>query len=240
MNAIVGRELAACAAAAILHPFGWLLRARRTARRRELRTVVLVHGFLANGACFTAMRAYLRLVGVERTLAFQFKVTDSVESAAIGLKQFLKDNVRGGRIDLVCHSLGGLVASCYLAELGGARRVDRCITLGTPHRGTYNAYWLAGRMGRDLRPGSALLERLRAARAAVRSVKFTTITADSDNIILPRAVPGPGKTIRMKGIGHTGLLFSPAVFRIVAAKLNTPIVRRGSQACASALPKSAS
>jgi pimeloyl-ACP methyl ester carboxylesterase len=223
---VIGREIAACVAAVILHPFGRLLRARRTPRRAGTRTVVFVHGYLANGACFSALRAYLRATGVRPTLAYGFKPTDSVEAAAIGLKAFLKRHVRGGRIDLVCHSLGGLVALSYLAELGGARRVDRCIALGTPYRGTYNAYWLAARMGRDLRPGSPLLRRLQRSSRAARRVVFTSIVAESDAIVIPRIFAAAGRTVRVPGVGHTGLLFSPAAFRGVAAALECPLPRR--------------
>lgn len=215
----IGREAAAIVAAVLLHPFGWLSGKRRTERRGNQRTVVFVHGYLANGACFTALRAYLRLVGHRSFLAYDYGRTDSVESAAIGLKSFLKRHVRGGRIDLVCHSLGGLVAASYLGELGGARRVDRCVTLGTPFRGTYNAYWLTGRMARDLRPGSAMLKRLARARRATKGVRMTAIVAESDNIVIPRVLAAARRTVRVKGVGHTGMLFSPTVFRQVAAAL---------------------
>lgn len=212
---VVQREIAAVAVSVLLHPFGWLARRRRTARRPDLRTVVFVHGFLANGSCFTALKAFLRLAGHRSFLTYNYSPSDSVEAAAIGLKAFLKENVRGGRIDLVCHSLGGLIAASYLSELGGARRVDRCVTLGTPYRGTYNAYWLAGRMGKDLRPGSLMLRRLARARQGIRGVRVTAIVAEADNIVIPRRFAATRRTFRVPGIGHSGLLFSPTVFRLV-------------------------
>lgn len=217
---IVGREALAIAAAAVLYPFGLRHSRRRTPRQAEQRTVVLVHGYLANKSCFTALRTYLRLGGHRQVLAYGYRASDSVESAAVGLKAFLRKHVRGGRIDLVCHSLGGLVALSYLAELGGARRVDRCITLGTPHQGTYNAYWITGRMARDLRPDSLMIKRLNAARAATGSVAFTAIVGASDNIILPRVFAAQQTdTIVIRGVGHTGMLFSPSVFRAVSDRL---------------------
>jgi hypothetical protein len=68
--------------------------------------------------------------------------------------------------------LGGLVARVYLQQLGGARRVDHCITLATPHQGTYNSYWVASRVGRDLRPGVK-----RARCASYRSSRAPTISS---------------------------------------------------------------
>ena len=127
--------------------------------------------------------------------------------------------MRGGRIDLVCHSLGGVVARSWLQELGGARRVDRCITLSSPHRGTYGAYWVASRIGRELRPDSPIIQRLEATRAAAERVKFTSIVAGSDNIVFPRVFAAHEELIHVPDIGHVGMLFSPRVLRAVADRL---------------------
>src|SRR5262245_49151713 len=130
---LIGREVLAFLASSLLYPFGLPATKKRRPRRADQRTVVLVHGYLANRSCFFPLAAYLRARGLGPVLAFDYRSSGGVEAAAIRLKQFLRRRVRGGRIDLVCHSLGGLVARAYLQELGGARRVDRCITLGTPH-----------------------------------------------------------------------------------------------------------
>jgi len=131
--------------------------------------------------------------------------------------------VRGGRVDLVCHSLGGLIARTWLQLLGGARRVDRCIMLGTPVSGTYNAYWLTSRVGRELRPGSRLLQRLEATQNAASAVRFSSIVAGSDNIVIPRVFSAAeGELVHVPDLGHTGLLFSPKVFRAVRTRLTAP------------------
>src|SRR5205823_12521155 len=102
----------------------------------------------------------------------------------------------------------------------GARRVDRCIMLGAPLSGTYNAYWLTSRVGRELRPGSPLLRRLEATREAAGSVRFSSIVAGSDNIVIPRVFSAAeGELIHVPDLGHMGLLFSPAVFRAVHQRL---------------------
>src|SRR5262245_50881162 len=158
-------------------PFGIRSPRRRTPRARDQRTVVLVHGYLANRSTLFPLAAYLRLRGVKQILHFDFDSRAGVERAACGLREFLRRHVRGGRIDLVGHSLGGLVARVYVEALGGARRVDRCITLGTPHRGTYNSYWLWSRVGGEPRPDSRLLVRLADSTPAVRSVRFLSLIA---------------------------------------------------------------
>ena len=165
-------ELLAIGAAGVLYPFGVAASRRATPGRREQRTVVLIHGYLANRSTLLPLAGYLRWRGLSQVLSFNYPSSEGVERGAIALRDYLRRHVRGGRIDLVCHSLGGLVARAYLQQLGGARRVDHCITLGTPHMGTYNSYWLASRVGRELRPDSALLARLAATRAAAARVRF--------------------------------------------------------------------
>jgi triacylglycerol esterase/lipase EstA (alpha/beta hydrolase family) len=217
---LVARELLAMAAAGVLYPFGLGRQRRRTGRARAQRTVVLVHGYLANRSTLLPLAAYLRLRGCRQILAYDYRSSAGVERAAVGLRDYLRAHVRGGRIDLVCHSLGGLVARVYLQQLGGARRVDRCITLGTPHRGTYNAYWLASRVGRELRPDSELLARLERTREAAARVRFTSVVAGSDNIVVPRVFAGASDdVVHVPSLGHVGMLFSPTVFRAVAERL---------------------
>ncbi len=216
---IVARELAAIAASGLLWPFGMRRWRKRTARRAEQHTVVLVHGYMANRATFLPLAAYLKLRGVGPLHSFDYPSSDGIERAAIALREHLRRTVRGGRISLVCHSMGGVVARVYLQELGGARRVDRCITLGTPHRGTYSAYWVASRVGRELRPDSPLLKRLDESRAQAASVKFTSIVAGSDNIIVPRVFAADEDLVHVPHLGHVGMLFSPTVFRAVADRL---------------------
>ncbi len=216
---VVGRELLALAAASLLYPFGLRRSAKRTPRRAEQRTVVLVHGYLANRGPLLPLAAYLRARGHKQILAYEYSGEAGIEQAAIGLRDFLRERVRGGRIDLVCHSLGGLVARVYIQQLGGARRVDRCITLGTPHRGTYNAYWVASRVGRELRPDSTFLARLDASRARAAPVRFASIVAGSDNIVIPRVFSSNDAVVHVPGLGHMGLLFSLTAFRAIAERL---------------------
>jgi len=217
---LIGGELLAFAASSVLYPFGIARSRARTPRQKEQRTVVLVHGYLGNRSSFFPLSLYLKAHGVRPLLSYGYSGAPGVEQAALGLREFLRRHVRGGRVDLVCHSLGGVIACVYLQLLGGARRVDRCITLGTPHRGTYNAYWLASRIGLELRPDSRLLERLATTRAAAARVKFSSIVAGSDNIVIPRVFSAAdGDVVHVPDLGHMGLLFSPTVFRAIHERL---------------------
>ena len=215
---LVARESLALVAAGVLFPFGLTAPRRSTPRKSAQRTVVLVHGYLANRSTLLPLAGYLRWRGFEQVLSFNYRSSEGVERGAIALRDYLRRHVRGGRIDLVCHSLGGLVARVYLQQLGGSRRVDQCITLATPHQGTYNSYWVASRVGRDLRPDSSLLTRLAASRQA-SPVRFLSVVAGSDNLVVPRVFAAHEEVVRVPEMGHVGLLFSPRVLRIVADRL---------------------
>jgi pimeloyl-ACP methyl ester carboxylesterase len=219
---LIAQEAAAFAAAGLLMPFGIRSARRRTPRARDQRTVVLVHGYLGNRSTLFPLAAYLRLRGVKQILHFDYDSCAGVERGALGLRKFLRQNVRGGRIDLVGHSLGGLVARVYVDALGGARRVDRCVTLGTPHRGTYNSYWLWSRVGGELRPDSPLLARIAKRAPAVPGVRFLSLIAGSDNLVIPRVFAGHGREIVIQDVGHVSMLFSPSMFRLIGDFLAEP------------------
>lgn len=220
------QETLAFAASGLLMPFGASSSQWRSPRRREQRTVVLIHGYLSNRSAMFPLAGYLRLRGFDQVLTFNYRSSAGVERAARELREFLRRQVRGGRIDLVCHSLGGLVARAYVQELGGARRVDRCITLGTPHSGTYNSYWLTSRVGSELRPDSLLLARLRRSRAAAARVRFTSIVAGADNLVIPRVFAKHERVVHVPDLGHVAMLFSPTVLSHVADALAARGARR--------------
>lgn len=62
------------------------------------------------------------------------------EGAKFG--DFLTSSIPPGRkVDIVAHSLGGLVSRAYAEQYSGGI-VDKFLTAGTPHRGTLDAYYL--------------------------------------------------------------------------------------------------
>ncbi len=224
---LIAQEALGISAAAVLFPFGIRRSQRRTPRQQDQRTVVLVHGYLANRSTLFPLAAYLQLRGFKQVLMFNYDSGAGVDRAALALREYLRKHVRGGRIDLVCHSLGGLVARVYLQELGGSRRVDRCITLGTPHRGTYGSYWVWSRVGHELRPDSSLLSRLEASRPNASRVRFVSLIAGSDNLVVPRIFALHDREVHLPDLGHLSMLFSPRALRVVADYLTTPSLREG-------------
>lgn len=213
---VIGRELLAGAAIGLLYPFGLGRSKKRTERKQVQRTLVLLHGYGANRATMFPLAAYLRLRGIKKILFYDYRSRLGVEAAAIKFREYLRQHVKGGRIDLVGHSMGGVVARTYLQLLGGARRVDCCVSLGSPHQGTYNAYWIPNKVGDQLRPDSELIRRLNDTQSVADRVQFFSVIGGSDNIILPRVFARFNQDIHVPDVGHLGLLMSPRVMAEVA------------------------
>lgn len=219
---IVAKESLALAGLALLYPFG-MSRARLLPKRTgierdqtiDAQTIVLVHGLAANRSCFYPLKSYLKIHGVENIVSFEYRSRDGVEHAARQLGQFVKRHAQSKRICFVGHSLGGVVAQAYIQMLGGHRKASRLISIGSPHQGTYNAYWLASKIGLQLRPDSSLCERLNRSMDIANHVSYYSITAESDNLILPRESAQQWETHCIAGIGHLGLLLSPTVMNLV-------------------------
>jgi len=78
--------------------------------------------------------------------------------------------------DLVGFSMGGSLGRYYVQRLGGVARVDRLVTLSSPHRGTWLAYAL-DRVGCwQMRPQSKfLLELERDTQEILGQLNFTSI-----------------------------------------------------------------
>jgi triacylglycerol lipase len=216
----IRREALSLLAHGVLLPFGLRRPRPRPERRRELRTLILVHGLGANRSGFFPLQAYLRLHGHRRLLALNYRGGGSIERLALQLKREIDAGVRGGRIDLVAHSMGGLVARFYLQVLGGARRADRLITLATPHAGTHAANFIPSALVRQLLPESPFLRHLNALPPP-EGLRVTSIVAGRDLLIQPVAsARAPfGETVHFDRLGHLELLFRPEVFAEIASRL---------------------
>lgn len=193
--------------------------------------IVFVHGLAGHPGNFLPMRTYFRAMGRPRTHAVALPPDCSVEVLGGVLADTLEAaaaHAPDGVVDVVAHSLGGLVARAALLELerrSSSARVGTLVTLGTPHAGSHLARYANTVTTRDLRPGSALLERLDAQlpwRGPPAQPRLVAFWSKADVIILPaEASTVDGAVNReLPGLSHNGLLLSPtawdAVYREVS------------------------
>lgn len=67
---------------------------------------------------------------------FGYNSSKSIDENGEILKNLLQQNGKGAAIDIVAHSMGGLVARAMVEKKSGAIYVYRLVTLGTPHLGS--------------------------------------------------------------------------------------------------------
>ena len=199
-------------------------------RRRGPRPVVLVHGYAMSRAYFLLLTARLGASGLGPFYGFEYWTLGKVASAARRLGEYVEELCRFHEVDsvdLVGHSMGGVVARYYIALGGGAGRVRHLVTLGSPHSGTEVSYFGVGRPVHELMPGSALLVRLDSA-ALPGSVQALAIWSRGDAMVWSEAQAGlPGaRMVSFDDLGHLGLLASRRVAREVAGFLSREAVAR--------------
>jgi pimeloyl-ACP methyl ester carboxylesterase len=182
--------------------------------------VVLVHGFLASAGVFRPLRKRLERECGTAVASFSHVPGATVPSIAFSLGKLVARLPKAARVHVVGHSLGGVVARYYVQELGGHARVAQTIALGAPFGGAPIAAHIPVFVGRDLRPKSALLSRLRE-RAHEHAIPHVSIAGTADRTVPhDQALAFPwGERISLEGRGHNGLLFDDEVARIVVDRV---------------------
>ncbi len=98
------------------------------------RAVILVHGLIRSSRSFDAMAQKLQSDGCT-VVPFDYPSTrSSIPAAAWSLAQVIESLEGIDTIDLVVHSMGGLVLRCYLRDFGD-ERIHRAVLLGVPNHG---------------------------------------------------------------------------------------------------------
>jgi triacylglycerol lipase len=187
--------------------------------------VLLVHGLYHNPSAWFAFRRQLKAGGFTSVLSYGYSSFGPHFSViAAGLADEIRAAAKGspsGRVQLVGHSLGGLVIRAACAEPGVCGLVEGVVTLGTPHQGSTLAGLLAvGRLGRGLEPGGEVLTTLEGLpECPVRALSLYTPT---DGMVLPLSGALLTERQHMAGwkeepvapMSHVGLLYA----RDVAAR----------------------
>lgn len=186
--------------------------------------VVLVHGLGGNRGAWWPLRLFLRMNGHCRVYAFGYE-EGTVEEHARNLKRFVEDVLRATgeeQVDMIAHSLGGILSRYAIQRLGLRGKVRTLITLATPHQGTYAAQYANTKLTRSLRPGSQVIRALNAEDAASVPMRFISLYSDRDVYVLPaEGMTHPAaENIFLPEVSHSQYLVSPQVFRLVASCLN--------------------
>ena len=207
--------LSACRPAGFFPLPGW--------RNRGPRPVIVLHGYAMNRANFLPLAVRMSRAGLGPILGFEYWTLGRTAAAARQLGWFV-DQVREAtgaeEVDIIGHSMGGVVARYYVQLAGGDGQVRRLITLGSPHGGTDVSSLGIGHPGRELLVGSKLVTRLNSAAPPVKT-KITTVWSKGDALVPgARQKPLAGtETIMFDDLGHVALLGSRRVAQLVIERL---------------------
>jgi triacylglycerol lipase len=203
---------------------------RRRSGSREV-PILFIHGIFHNGSAFTWLKQKLALRGLrgfhELNLYTAFHSIPKMALQTAQAVAALQAKLGVEQVDIVAHSLGGIVARYYVQMLRGDGHVRNLITLGSPHQGTTWSRMAPLAHVRELRPGSETFQRL-ADCPAPRKTQAIAVSGGLDILMRPRGSEWweGVRNIRLRGVGHAGLLFSNRVAEIILAHVRGSEVRR--------------
>ncbi len=193
--------------------------------------ILLLHGLGHNHSGYWLLRSRLQRAGFSRIHYLNYS---PLENDIISIAKTLRDHIAQLQdeqgiesVNLVGHSMGGLIARYYVESLDGHHNVAHVVTLGTPHQGTRAATALAeiGLPGHQLAWQSPLIMELNAVPLP-EGVRYTSVWSATDQMVIPAEsglLNHKGKlieNIHVPDHGHMSLLVSRSVADIVIARLS--------------------
>ena len=219
----------------------------RTEKRGDIghhnETVLLLHGFFQTRNIWEVMEDRLRHDGFGVLsfhlggLLWRFNTHPIDHSAQLVAQKLatLRERHGLGRVHIIGHSKGGLIARRFVQAYGGDEWVKSIITLGTPHHGTPTAAIGVALMGFGLLPSSAteLLPRSRTIRSLATDsskVRLTSIYSREDlvcpywcSVLRPDQGTHPMANVEVRGMGHSQLVWDATVYRAIVDALDRAI-----------------
>jgi triacylglycerol lipase len=182
---------------------------------KEPRPVVFVHGYFQNRVDFLYLARALRKAGFGPLYGFNYDWTRSIPACAARLGAFVERVCRETgetEVALVAHSLGGVICLEYLSTPEGAARVNRCVTIASPHAGVT---WRGGMIGASARQLARTSDYMLASSTRALPIKVVSIFSSHDNMVHPSTTSAlaarGGDDVQIEGVGHLGILFSREV-----------------------------
>ncbi len=183
--------------------------------------VLLYHGYLVTHRCMAGLAKSLHKSGFTpfvREYAYWDDLEAVVKRRSGKLIEFCERT--GRKVDLVGHSLGGLIALRKAQE--NPELVNKVIMLGSPIQGTYMAYFAAPlhKSCRQMVPGNDFL-RMIHEKGFPSNVEFHAVATPYDEMarpmqtsLLPEDKYDNVDNHIVMGVGHLGLI-GPRCYKLV-------------------------
>ena len=195
--------------------------------------ILMVHGIVDNHSIFTRLDRLLRARGFATVAAYDYGLlTADVARAAAGLGTVVRrlaHDTGHERVQVVGHSLGGLLARWFVQKQGGDDVVETLVTLGTPHQGTELARLARVvpllPVARQLAPCSPVIRALAEPAPGCRT-RFVAYASDIDHLVVPTRnarLEHPDldvTNVDVHGVGHLSMPHHRALAHEVADLLS--------------------
>lgn len=195
---------------------------RRMGGREGGVPVVFVHGYMQNRVDFWLPSKHFASLGP--LYGFNYPWWSRVDDNARRLAAFIeavREETGAAEVDLVCHSMGGLVAMEHLRLAGAEAHVRRCVTFASPHGGVVWRGPIIGFCASQLRKGSDFLEIL---GKAAPGVPLLSVYSTHDNVVHPPTTSSlsarGGKDHVLDGGSHLAVLFDRGALQEVVGFLS--------------------
>ena len=200
---------------------------------KDVRPVVLIHGFMGtrgsmyplerrleeDGFCVLSFNLGLINLKDIRTSAFRIQRKIDALLAETGVEE----------IDIIGHSMGGLIGLYMIKKLGAHKKVKRFILLGSPVHGTWAALAGIATVGLysastwQILPRSKFLDELHKGPIP-GDVEVHSVSAARDWVCPPSSTRLRGSESHSVNLGHSSLVISAEVYRHVQNILKSPDV----------------
>ena len=189
--------------------------------------VVLVHGIASASISMWPLSWHLRKNGFETECFGYPSCRQTIQFHGrrfAGFLEKLHQTQRCESINIVAHSLGGIVTRSAIAD-HGLPFINRIVTLATPHKGSATAAWLTSHgLGfiKTLAEISDAGDSFVNGLCEIESFEVGAITASYDFVVGPKSSAMRSVSDHIKVFsGHNGLLVRPKVGRYVTSFLKT-------------------
>ena len=153
--------------------------------------VVFVHGYSETPSNWSTAKASFQTAGYPAGALFtyQYDWKQSNKTSAQGLAAYVQQVLAAtgaSQVDIVNHSMGGMVTNWYMKELGGQPYVKHMASLAGANHGSYNAASCQSTTScQEMYPGSAFLTTVNAGDETPGSTKYATWYSPCDGMINP-------------------------------------------------------
>lgn len=198
----------------------------------ELAPVLFVHGYAGTEHIWRPLRSALAEAGFGCLIALRYNAfragIQQIADWLVHQAHHSMDVTGTSGVHLIGHSMGGLVVREAVQHRGLAGLATTAVTIATPHSGTRLARFVPGPSARQMRPGSAFLERLNNAPADDRT-RWMAVHGGADRVVRSGSetfgvAASDVIALRESSAGHGSIARHPdVVSRIVAELLKSEV-----------------